>query len=99
MNSDVCHMSVSYRQTVSRTSDRSAMALTFRRQARCCRTAAAAIAFPKGCRDYFSADVVTAVDIGMDGRAPCDTIPAPIATPRELRFVLLIRSLGGIIAG
>ena len=53
----------------------------------------------KGCREYFSADVVAAVHIGMDGGTPFDTIPATIATPRELRFVLLIRSLGGIIAG
>jgi hypothetical protein len=53
----------------------------------------------KGCREYFSADVVRAVDIGVDGGTPFDTIPAAIATARELRFVLLIRSLSGIIAG
>jgi len=46
----------------------------------------------KGCREYFSADVVTAVDIGMNGGSPFDTIAAAISAARELRFVLLIHS-------
>src|SRR5689334_19109566 len=51
----------------------------------------------KGCREYFSADVVTAVDISMDGGTPFDTIPAPIAATREARLVFPILSLGRMI--
>jgi hypothetical protein len=53
----------------------------------------------EGCREYFSADVVRAVDIGVDGSTPFDTIPAAISAARELRLVFLIHSLLGIIAG
>src|SRR2546430_11288170 len=51
----------------------------------------------KGCREYFSADVETAIHIGMNGGTPFDTIPAAISAARELRFVFLIHSLIGII--
>jgi hypothetical protein len=53
----------------------------------------------KGCREYFSADVETAVHIGMNGGTPFDTIPAAISAAREMRFVFLIHALSGIIGG
>ena len=37
----------------------------------------------EGCRDYFSADVVRAVDIGVDGSTPFDAILATISAARE----------------
>src|SRR5258708_13748844 len=53
----------------------------------------------KGWREYFSADVETAVHIGMNGATTFDTIPAAISAAGELRFVFLIHSLIGIIGG
>src|SRR5215467_1628507 len=51
----------------------------------------------KGCREYFSADVVAAVDIGMDGSAPFDAIPAAISIAGEVRLLFLVGSLARIV--
>src|SRR5258708_19508076 len=53
----------------------------------------------KGCREYFSADVETAIHIGMNGGTPFDTIPAAISAAREMQFVSLLHSLIAIIGG
>ena len=45
----------------------------------------------KGCREYFSSDVITAVDIGMDEALATYPIPPPVASATETRF---LRSLG-----
>src|SRR5215472_7942206 len=53
----------------------------------------------KSCREYFSSDIETAVDIGMDGSTVFDTIPAPITTTRKTRLLLLLDSPSRVIAG
>jgi hypothetical protein len=40
----------------------------------------------KGCWDYFSADVVGAVDIGVDDPLAAGVIPAPVTSATETRF-------------
>src|SRR5258707_5043492 len=50
----------------------------------------------KGCREYFSTDVVGAVDIGVDGSTPFDAVPTAIPATSEAGFVLLLRPLGRV---
>src|SRR5260370_10361900 len=51
----------------------------------------------KGCREYFAGDSIAAIDIGMDGSTPFDTVPATLSSPREAWLLLLVRSLLGIV--
>src|SRR5215471_15507151 len=51
----------------------------------------------EGCREYFSGDVVTAVDIGVDGSTSFDAVPAAIPATGEARFVLLFQPLGRVV--
>ena len=53
----------------------------------------------KGCREYFSANVIAAIDIRMDGRTSFDAVPAPRSRPRKTWLVFLFCPLGGIIGG
>ena len=53
----------------------------------------------KGSREYFSANVIAAIDIRMDGRTSFDAVPAPRSRPRKTWLVFLLRPLSGIIGG
>ena len=45
----------------------------------------------KGCRDYFSADIVGPIDIGVDDSLPAGRIPAPVTPATEARFLCPLR--------
>src|SRR5260370_20975491 len=49
----------------------------------------------KGCREYFSSDVITAIDIGMDEALATCPIPPPIASATETRFLRPLGVVGG----
>src|SRR2546425_776395 len=49
----------------------------------------------KGCREYFSRDVITAVDISMDEALATCPIPPPVASATETRFLCLLGLVGG----
>src|SRR5260370_7643287 len=49
----------------------------------------------KGCREYFSSDVITAVDIGMDEALATCPIPPPVASATETRFLRPLGAVGG----
>src|SRR5258708_12692484 len=51
----------------------------------------------KGWREYFGGDSIAAIDIGMDGSTPFDTVPATLSAPREAWLLLLVSSLLGIV--
>jgi hypothetical protein len=51
----------------------------------------------KGCREYFSANVVGTVDIGMNRLAPFDFIPATGSCAGKTRLFLLLCPLTRII--
>jgi hypothetical protein len=46
----------------------------------------------KGCREYFSTDVVGAIHVRVDGCSPFDAVPTFVARPREAGVVLLLGS-------
>ena len=45
----------------------------------------------KGCREYFSANVVGAVHIGVDDTLAAGKVPATFASPAEMRFLSPLR--------
>src|SRR5438876_101206 len=49
----------------------------------------------KGCREYFSSDVITAVDIGMDEALATCPIPSPVASTTETRLLRPLGVVGG----
>src|SRR5260370_1232721 len=49
----------------------------------------------KGCREYFSSYVITAIDIGMDEALATCPIPPPIASATETRFLRPLGVVGG----
>ncbi len=53
----------------------------------------------KGCREYFASDIVGAVDIGVDGRASFNAVPAAISAPSEAGLALLFGSLLRVVGG
>src|SRR5258708_17417796 len=51
----------------------------------------------EGCREYFSTDVVGAVNIGVHGSTPFDAVPTAIPATREVRFVTLLLAVGRVV--
>src|SRR5215472_16116649 len=53
----------------------------------------------KGCREYFSADVVAAIDIRVQRRAPLDSVPPTRPDAGKARFLFLLLPLLRVIGG